>query len=324
MYPSYSVAIRPLGKAGTIYEDLIHSLCSQSVPPEKIVVYIAEGYVIPKQVENEIYVSCKKGMMSQRALPYHEIDSEWILFCDDDILLEKNAVKTLFDAVLDNNAECIAPNVFPNHQMPFKEKMLAAVFQGTWPSRYSKYAFRIRRSAHYSYRVKPPEVMVTQSFAGPCFLMKKKVFLEMDYSSECWIDQFPYALGDDQLIAYKLFVNGYTSLIHYNAGIIHRDAQTAHSDSKRERYFNVRVLQYIIWHRTFFETRLSGVGRLVSVLCFYAQFICNLMVSAIPSLIRGDKSKTDASIRALRCGRQYVQSADYQRIPKFRLNRTGK
>ena len=323
-YPSYSVAIRTLGKAGIIYEDLIHSLCAQSIPPERIVVYIAEGYPVPSQVENEVYITSKKGMMTQRALPYQEIGSEWILFCDDDILLEKDAVKRLFDASLANEADCIAPNVFPNHQMPFKTKVLAAFFQGTRPSCLSDYAFRIRRSSYYSYRVHPREVMKTQSFAGPCFLIKKAVFLKMDYPAECWIDQFPYALGEDQLVAYKLFVNGHTSLIHYNAGIIHRDAQTAHSDSRRERYFNVRIIRYVLWHRTIFKTRTTILGRVVSVLCFYAQLGWDLVVSALPSYLRGDSSKITASISALRRGKQYVQSAEYKQMRAFRLKRADK
>ena len=82
---NYSVAIRTLGKSGIAYETLIRCLKSQTITPQNIIVYIAEGYDPPKRVADEVWVYCKKGMASQRALPYNEISSEYILLCDDDL-----------------------------------------------------------------------------------------------------------------------------------------------------------------------------------------------------------------------------------------------
>ncbi|MCF0183998.1 MAG: hypothetical protein HUK01_06660, partial [Bacteroidaceae bacterium] len=47
-YPKYSVAIRTLGKAGAMYKAEILSLMEQTVPPERIYVYIAHGYELPE------------------------------------------------------------------------------------------------------------------------------------------------------------------------------------------------------------------------------------------------------------------------------------
>lgn len=88
-YPEYSVAIRTLGKAGSMFQALIQSLKAQSVPPRKIIVYIAEGYELPGRVADEEYIYCHKGMAHQRSLDYSEIDSEYILLCDDDIFLKR-------------------------------------------------------------------------------------------------------------------------------------------------------------------------------------------------------------------------------------------
>ena len=78
-YPTYSVAIRTLGKAGFLYDVLIRSLKAQTVAPENIYVYIAEGYNLPTPIADEKYIYCKKGMAAQRALDFEEIDSEFIL-----------------------------------------------------------------------------------------------------------------------------------------------------------------------------------------------------------------------------------------------------
>ncbi len=65
---SYCIAIRTLGKAGEKYQKELDSLVKQTIPPKKILVYLAEGYERPKEtvgVEEIIY--CPKGMVSQRA-----------------------------------------------------------------------------------------------------------------------------------------------------------------------------------------------------------------------------------------------------------------
>lgn len=46
---NYTAVIRTLGKAGEKYQTLLESLDRQTIQPSKILVYIAEGYAIPKE-----------------------------------------------------------------------------------------------------------------------------------------------------------------------------------------------------------------------------------------------------------------------------------
>ena len=88
MLPSYSIAIRTLGTAGELFRRGLDSIAAQTVPPERVIVYIAEGYSRPTFTRGkEEYVWVKKGMVAQLALPYHEIGSECILMLDDDVEL---------------------------------------------------------------------------------------------------------------------------------------------------------------------------------------------------------------------------------------------
>ena len=55
----YTAVIRTLGTAGDKYQQLLNSLASQTVKPEEIIVYIAEGYPLPKEtigIERYVYV----------------------------------------------------------------------------------------------------------------------------------------------------------------------------------------------------------------------------------------------------------------------------
>lgn len=93
----YTAVIRTLGTAGNKYQQLLDSLVAQTIRPAKIIVYIAEGYPLPKEtVGIEEYVYVKKGMVAQRALPYDEVNTKYILFLDDDLYLPANAVEQMF------------------------------------------------------------------------------------------------------------------------------------------------------------------------------------------------------------------------------------
>ena len=84
-FTSYSIAIRTLGTAGEKFRQELESIRQQTVQPERVVVYIAEGYSRPDLTGgNEEYVWVRKGMMAQRILPYDEIESPFILMLDDD------------------------------------------------------------------------------------------------------------------------------------------------------------------------------------------------------------------------------------------------
>lgn len=91
-YPQqgYCAAIRTLGKAGDKYQTLLDSLKNQTIPPKKIIVYLAEGYDKPKEtIGSEEVVYVKKGMVVQRALQYSEVDTEWMLLPDDSVMFYK-------------------------------------------------------------------------------------------------------------------------------------------------------------------------------------------------------------------------------------------
>ena len=88
---SYSFAIRTLGTSAILRQEL-ESLHCQTIKPDKIVVYIAEGYERPNySVGIEEYQWVPKGMVRQRVLRYEDIDSEYIFFLDDENLITSSS-----------------------------------------------------------------------------------------------------------------------------------------------------------------------------------------------------------------------------------------
>ena len=314
-FANYSVAIRTLGKSGELFEGLITSLKAQSIPPAQIFVYIAEGYAFPPRVADETYIRVPKGMVHQRALPYDEITSSYILFCDDDVFFAPDSVEKLFTALQERQAHCVAPNVFPNHAWSLKSKLIGAVMYGTFPSWCSRYAFRIRSSSYYSYRMHPAPVMKTQSFGGPCFLISKEAFLAAHFEQECWLDGFPYATGEDQMLAYKLYLTGKNVIVHYNSGVEHRDARTAHVDSMQTRDYNNRVIRYIIWYRTIYQCRQTIIGKGSAIVAFYAFWSWLFLLDVLSWARRKGKYKPRAAVVSLCEAKNFVESESFRSLP---------
>jgi len=314
-YPSYSVAIRTLGTAGIVFNELVECLGRQTIRPDGIYVYIAEGYKIPERVAAEQYIPCRKGMVAQRALSYFEITSEYILFCDDDIFLPDNAVELLFDSLIEWKADGIAPNVYPNHSMSLKQKLKSAIFDGTFPSFRKEYAFRVRNNACFSYALRPQPVMLTQSFAGACSLVSKRAFLSIHYEEEVWLDKFRYALGDDQVLSFKLFVNHYKLLVHYQTGIEHRDSCTGHTDSRKEKYYSRAFLHYVIWYRSILQRQSSGWQRAMTRFSFSLYNIGQISLAILSCLAGRNLYKPVTYASAVFDARKFVQTEEFRTIP---------
>ncbi len=316
----YSVAIRTLGKAGVAYETLINCLKKQTIPPQKIVVYLAEGYIPPVKVADEEIVLCKKGMSHQRALPYDEIETELILLCDDDVYFAEDSVEKMLTAMVAEDADCVSANVFPNQDMRLRQKVLKGIFYGELPSFRKKFAFRIRKSSSYSYCNNPREVMESQSCAGPCMLIKKSVNNSLDYQDELWLDQFPYTSGQDQIFAYKLYRYGYKLCIHYTAGVIHLDCRTGHIKDEVLADFNKRKIKYLEWYRSIYEPG-TGMQKFLAVIGYYSYWIWLFGLSLINILPGRRRYKIGNSIRALSEARKHVMSPEFAEIPKWRVKR---
>ena len=319
-YPKDSVAIRTLGKAGAMYKAEILSLMEQTVPPERIYVYIAHGYELPERVADEVYVYCEKGMAHQRSLPFDEITTEYILLCDDDVFFKPKSVELLFDALLEHDADCISPNVFPNHEMRLREKLVNAAFYGTFPSLFQRYAFRIRRSSYYSYRNSPRTVMEAQSCAGPCMLVKKAVNNALDYQDENWLDTVPYTSGQDMIFAYKMYRYGFKLIIHYDSGIIHMDGGTGHVKDLAQADFNKRMIRYAEWYRAVYEPE-RGLGKPLAVVSFYAFWLWLFLLALASYVLGRNKYKLSNCVSALKAGKDYVKSDMFRALPKWDVKR---
>lgn len=320
MSRDYCACIRTLGKAGEKYQTLLNSLKQQTIQPKKILIYIPHGYDLPKEtIGVEQYIRCEKGMVHQRALPFDEVDTEWILFLDDDLYIPADGVEKLFIGIEENDGDCISPDIYEHNKFSLKTKLISAI-GFTFPRFDDGWAFKIKKSGKYTYNYSPSkDVLPTQSAAGACFLIKKKVHLSLHFEDERWMDTLRYAIGDDMMMAYKIHIMGYRLLIHYNTGFIHLDAGTGHISNQSERYLLTQTVWFILWYRAFFNLKnATWKSKLLALTSYSIRECWSFIFGAIP---RSLKYRNFDSIwfffKKYKNGYDYVHSEEYKKIPYY-------
>lgn len=288
---------------------------------DSVIIYLADGYSEPVEtIGLEKIVRVPKGMVAQRALKYDEVDSEFILFLDDDVYLPENAVETLFAELEENGGDVISPIVFDNEGASTKEKIIRSLtgrevcrpWDGRW-------ANKVLMTAGFSYNNSPSKaVYESQTNAGPCFLCKKDTFLSIHYEDEMWLEKTPYAFPEDQVMFYKMHLLGNKVLSTYDTGIVHMDASTTVSNSE-EKTLKIIYSEYrnklIFWHRFIF-TPSGPLKRVLATLAISYAYGLQLIKYSLLK-IKGNKAFADNFVSGLRDGVEFLNSEEYKSLPRI-------
>ncbi len=316
----YCVAIRTLGTAGEKYQSLLDSLNRQTIKPKRVFVYIPFGYEIPKETIGwEEYIRCPKGMITQRSLSFDEIDTDFILFCDDDLWFADDFVEMMFKGLQENEGDCIAPDVFRIHELSRIGRVKKAIASYTFPRKDDGWAFRIMRNASYTYNVSPSRnVLPTESAAGACLLIKKKVYLAIHFEDERWMEDFGYPLGEDTLFFYKLNLMGYKVLIHYSSDFKHLDAKAGSNSVKPDWIMKNVALSLVVPYRLFYNLKtISKREKFICLLsCMFMLFEQFLFI-VLKMLFTQKKFVGIDFVRGIIYAYKYINSQSYKSIPKF-------
>lgn len=318
-YPDYCVVIRTLGRAGSKFQQEIDSILSQNHKPKRILAYIPVGYTIPDISDNGVveFVRSPKGMVAQRSLEFKEVDTDYILFMDDDVSLAKDSVEKLFDGLKEYDGDCIGTNVLPTYEWPLHIKVAQLLF-GIRPHFSHKWGIKVLGNGTFSYNLRPQGVTFSQSNAGGCCLCKTNVYQSIRFEHERWLDMTGYPLGDDQLFFYKMYRRGYTVLTYYDIGVVHLDGKT--SDGKKFNYqeaINRAKVGFLIWYRSCYSPVRSKSLRWWRLI----QYILTQLTATTGDFLMGLKNGClilpDARIKGMRQGYLYSKTDSYKNLPDY-------
>lgn len=277
---SYSVAIRTLGTAGAKYQKTLDGLARQKIKPTNIYVYIPYGYALPKEtIGIEKYIRCKKGMITQRAQKYEQIQDEWILFLDDDVYLPSDYSERAMSFVTNSNADVLVSQIFSEGKT--LHNIVVSAMNFVFPMISKLWGLKISYCGRYYYNIKPKyEFMKTNTGSGACSLCRKSTYLDIQFEDERWMDDFGYALGDDQLFHYKMYKKGANEYVWFNSGVVHLDAGSQTRVINEAHIRKASACLFLVWYRSIYEPS-SKVKKLFSFLCFMLSLTSRLLFSFI-------------------------------------------
>ncbi len=319
---TYSIAIRTLGRAGEKFRIELESIAAQTVQPEKVIVYIAEGYPRPEiTVGKEEYVWVKKGMVAQRAIRYDEISSDCVLLLDDDVRLAPDSVEKLLMALEENDLDCVGADVFKNQEMPIAVKLKAAVSNWVFPHYDKRWAFKMHRTGAFSYNKNPESrCYMSQSCGGPTMLWRKTALLGTHLEDEMWMDNLSFSYGDDALISYKLFMNGGRLGVLYGSGVDNLDAGSFSSAFKKspDRIHVIAKANLMIWWRSIYRNGTDTFGsRFLAALCFGSKVIWQSVGMVVLSAMRLSPGIALSFFRGIRDGVKSSRSEPFAALPPY-------
>ena len=319
---TYSIAIRTLGTNPDVLRLELNSILRQTIQPEKVVVYIAQGYDRPAyKVGKEEYVWVKKGMVAQRALRYDEISSEVILMLDDDVELADDSAERMLKAMDKYEMDCVAADTFFNQNMAIKQKCVAAVTNGVFPRCDDGWAFRIRRDGSFTYNNSPKsEFCMTETFSGPCWMVRKASLDQICIQDELWMEKMGFAYGDDAVESYKFFLNGFKCGVLYDAGVLNLDAKTSsggyHANVKK--FYTRSYGQFATWWRMIYESRDK---RWLSVFAFSMKALWQLFLHIALGVAKFSFRIPANYIKGIVDANAFVHSEEYRIVPRYRITR---
>ncbi len=316
---TYSIVIRTLGTAGDKFRQELISLSKQTVAPDKIIVYIAEGYARPDfTIGKEEYRWVKKGMMAQRLLPYDDIDSDCLMMLDDDIYFASDSAERMLSAMEQYGADCIGVDIFKNHRLPATTKLYAAITNWVLPHKDENWAFKIHRHGAFSYINRPSKSFYwSQSCPGAISLWRKSVYHQLRMTDELWLEKMGFPYADDALESYKVYRNGYKLGVLFDAGVENLNAASSSAAFRRSpNYFYSRTKAMVcVWWRSCF---MPSGHKTATALSFLLKIIWLFIVMSVAAIARRQLSVIPHYIKGLRDSWDFIHhNQDFVCLPNY-------
>lgn len=234
---------------------------------------------------------------------------------DDDVYLPETAVEQLYQYLVDNDADVISPDVFPNAERSFLVKCLM-ILSGRMIARKDdgKWGYEVMRNSGYSYNNHPKlGGDWSQTNAAPCFFCRKTDFLKIHFEEELWMDQMKYAQGDDQVMYYKMYLFGLKQLTWFHSGIKHLDAGSTMKNEEKEKMLIYSDFRFktIFWHRFIYQSDKNFLSRLWSIICIGYALVFTLFISTLKCNCNILRLK----YRAIQEAIDFIRSEEYKNLP---------
>lgn len=326
MNVDYTIAIRTLGTAGEKYQKLLDSIKRLSVKPKKVLIVLPLGYEKPKErLGYEEFIFVSKGMIIQRMEALRYIDTEYVLFCDDDIEFEMDFVSKLSEPLLEKKAVCSSAALLeflpPKGIKTVVSSMTGSACKMIF-NRKSMY-IKILRSGGWSFnrfkKKNKSKWLITESLPWTCFMISVDIMKKINFMDEYWLENTGYAAYEDRVMFYKMVLLGYKTVVRTDISYIHNDAQTS-SEGKRERLaYSGAYNHSVFWYRFIYDMENTVINKCIDWIAYKYWAFCSKGYHLIKILTKRESRKTyELFVQGIKDAEKFVKSVEYRQLPEIR------
>ena len=268
---SYSIYIRTLGKGGEKYSRLLRSIDSQTVKPEYVTVVLPNGVLPPpERLGYEHFSHSEKGMVRQRVYAVNDARTPYVLLLDDDVEFESQYVEKMFRTMEKAGADCCIPVMTNNarHNSGLKKLLLRFMGSETHTATDDNYYMSINRAGGFVVKtnLKPGHVYYSQTGHGSNCFASVQALRDIRFEDELWLEDSIYALPDDQVMFYKMFLNGSKIAVCQDVYFCHLDAASTNDGKRYLKIAQAKAGNYLIfWYRFIFRHEKTLYGKTASI-----------------------------------------------------------
>lgn len=163
--------------------------------------------------------------------------------------------------------------------------------------------------------IQPGKQYYNQSGHGTCIWGRAEAINAIHFEDELWLQDTRYAIPDDMLFFYKLYLNGNQIAMNREVRFVHLDAGTT---LMNEDKLVCNVHSYarngiIFWHRFIYTTQDK---KWLSVLCMVRKIFFTSLFAFMQGIVKRDMTKCKTYIKAYLEGFEYIHSDKYKRLKK--------
>ena len=318
----YSIVIRTLGKAGEKYQIMLQCIENLQEKPEEVLVVIPKGYELTEErLGYEKFIRSEKGMVRQRCEGARFVQSEYILFLDDDLAFPCDFIEELkkpLDMGIADVSFPILPELLPQGKSAVSSCLAGSAIPMVFEK--DKYYIKILRTGGYSYNKRildsEQKYFYAQSAPGACLLIRTAIFNNIHFEEEEWLEKYGYAMGEDQVLFYKLYIRGYKVVCVSDLKLEHLDAGTSTGGDSEKSAFGSGWFKYIFWRRFIYDIEQNIWLRIIDRIAFGYCFNSYIIVNKIKTIKNKEKARyLKALLEGGRVAKEFLCSDEYAKIP---------
>ena len=166
--------------------------------------------------------------------------------------------------------------------------------------------------------IQPGKQYYNQRGHGACIFGLAEAINAIHFEEELWLQDTRYALPDDMVFFYKLYLNGNQIAMNRSVRFVHLDAGSSliNTDKYLCNVYASARNGFVFWYRFIY---LPARRKITPLLCVARRIFFTSLFAFLKGMMRRDLSQFKTYLSVYKDGLRYVKSKKFKELPIIRM-----